>query len=516
MGAGQSGPLTGEIIVENLIEIKGITKQYPGVIALDDISVSFQKGEVHALLGENGAGKSTLIKVLSGAIKPDSGSIVCRGKTFPHLTPSLSKELGIGVIYQELNLVPCMSVAENIFLGREMRKGLIADKAQMNKDAQAALDRFQLNILPQTRVSELSVAQQQIVEIIKAITNDVRILIMDEPTAPLTVAEVDRLFELVHSLKSQGVTILYISHRLEELFEIADRVTILRDGRYVDTLEIGNTNEKELIRLMVGRPFNQQYPARNVPIGETVLSVSNLSSHGYLRGISFELKRGEILGIAGLVGAGRTELLRAIYGADKRTSGEVILDGAPVPNDDTARSIQAGLAFIPEDRKAQGLLLDMSVIDNIALSSLRHLSRLIFLKRRSIIEIVDRFIERLRIKTPSRIQHVRNLSGGNQQKVVIGKCLASDARVYLFDEPTRGIDVGAKYEIYSLMNDLVVHGNAVIMVSSDMPEILGMSDRILVMHEGEIAGSLSGASATQESIMELASGTQSRREGDGL
>ena len=379
-------------------------------------------------------------------------------------------------------------------------------KSRPVRDVYKRQDQLNLDIDPQAKVASLSIAYQQMIEIAKAVSNEVRVLIMDEPTTPLTVDEVNNLFELVNMLRRKGVTIIYISHRLEELFKIADRVTILRDGAYIGTKNIGDTTERELIGAMVGRPLEQQYPTRDVHLGKEILRVEKLNDDNKLKNISFSLFKGEVLGLAGLVGAGRTELLRSIFGANAR-KGSVVVNGHAIVPHSTTDAIANGLAFIPEDRKTQGLLLNKSVRDNISISSIKHFSKSIFLRTKSINEMVDSYIEKLKIKTPARTQLVRNLSGGNQQKVVIGKCLASQAKVYLFDEPTRGIDVGAKYEIYTLMNELVAHGNAIIMVSSDLPEILGMSDRIFVMHEGSFVGELRREEASQERIMEMASGT---------
>ncbi len=489
-----------------ILQLNHITKRYPGVVALDDVSVSFEKGEVHALLGENGAGKSTLIKVLSGAISPDGGEIVMDGQTYGSITPALAQKLGIGVIYQEFTLVPTLTVAENIFLGKEYRKGVFLDRKAMLRQASEILQEMEIKIDPDTPVRQLSVAYQQIVEISKALANDVRVLIMDEPTAPLTTAEVDCLFRMVRKLVAGGVTIIFISHRMEELFQIADRVTILRDGTYVQTLDTAQTDRAELISLMVGRSIDEQYPTRHVTIGEPVLEVEHLYAKDFIRDVSFQVRAGEILGLSGLIGAGRTELVRAIYGADPVQAGEIRLAGKPVHLKSPAVSIHHGVALVPESRKEQGVVLGMSIADNMVMSTTRKLSRGIFLQKGRCRRLVSEYIEKLRIKTPSAQQKVVNLSGGNQQKVVIGKFLAADPMVYIFDEPTRGIDVGAKHEIYQLMNQLVSQGKAIIMISSELPEILGMSDRILVMHEGRLAGEMSRAEATQERIMHYASG----------
>lgn len=489
-----------------MLQLNHITKQYPGVAALDDVSVSFQKGEVHALLGENGAGKSTLIKVLSGAIIPNAGEIVMDGKSFAQITPALAQKLGIGVIYQEFTLVPTLTVAENIFLGKGYRKGIFLDKKAMLSQAAKILEDLHIDIDPRTPVKQLSVAYQQIVEISKALANDVKVLVMDEPTAPLTTAEVGNLFRMVRKLADRGVTIIFISHRMEELFEIADRVTVLRDGKYVKTLDMKETSTAELISLMVGRSIDEQYPQREHNIGETVLEVEHLFARDYIKDVNFRVHAGEIVGLAGLIGAGRTVLVRAIYGADPLQAGVIRLKGKEVELKSPAVSIHSGVALVPENRKEQGVVLGMSIADNLVMSTVKKLSSFIFVKKQHCRKLVAEYIEKLRIKTPSAQQKVLNLSGGNQQKVVIGKFLATDPLVYIFDEPTRGIDVGAKHEIYQLMNQLVSQGKAIIMISSELPEILGMSDRVLVMHEGRLVGEVSKEEATQEKIMAYASG----------
>ncbi|HCT91496.1 MAG TPA: D-xylose ABC transporter ATP-binding protein [Lachnospiraceae bacterium] len=492
--------------MSSILELNHITKRYPGVVALDDVSVSFEQGEVHALLGENGAGKSTLIKILAGAISPDEGTVHMDGEALVNITPALSTRKGIGVIYQEFTLVPTLSVAENMFLGKEYRKGAFLDKKAMIEKAKEVLKELDVEIDPSVPVRQLSVAYQQIVEISKTLVNDVRVLVMDEPTAPLTNAEVESLFRLVKRLVANGVTILFISHRMEELFQIADRVTILRDGRYIKTLNMEKTTSGELISLMVGRSIDEQYPARESNIGETVLEVRNLCAGNFIRDVSFSVRAGEIVGLSGLIGAGRTELVRAIYGADPMTGGEVWLNGKRVELKSPAVSIAQGVALLPESRKEQGLVLKMSIADNLIMSTAKRLSQWIFLKKAQCAQIVADYIAMLRIKTPSSAQKVVNLSGGNQQKVVIGKFLAASPSLIFFDEPTRGIDVGAKHEIYQLMNKLVAEGKAIIMISSELPEILGMSDRVLVMHEGKLVAELDRSEATQERIMHFASG----------
>ena len=493
--------------MSEILRLNHITKQYPGVLALNDVSVSFKKGEVHALLGENGAGKSTLIKVLSGAIVPNSGTIEMDGASYESLKPQQSQKMGIGVIYQEFTLVPTLSVAENIFLGKEYRNGIFLDKQSKRKQALEILKELDIEIDPKTPVKQLSVAYQQIVEISKALANDVRVLVMDEPTAPLTTSEVKSLFKMVRKLVDKGVTIIFISHRMEELFQIADRVTILRDGTFVKTVEIANTDKAELISLMVGRSIEEQYPARVSNIGDTILEVDHLYARDFIKDVSFKVRAGEIVGLAGLIGAGRTELVRAIYGADPIQSGDIRLNGKVVHLKSPASSITQGVALVPENRKEQGIVLKMTIAENLVMSTTKKLSKGIFLKKGSCRKLVSDYIEKLKIKTPSPQQKVVNLSGGNQQQVVIGKFLAADPMVYIFDEPTRGIDVGAKHEIYQLMNQLVGQGKAIIMISSELPEILGMSDRILVMHEGKLAGEIARSEATQERIMEYASGS---------
>lgn len=499
-------PQWGESWMSTLLELKNIYKWYPGVTALENVSLSLEKGEVHALLGENGAGKSTLIKVLAGAIKPDGGEIIMDGRSYTNITPFIAQRLGIQVIYQEFNLVPGLSIAENIFLGCERKKGILLDKKSMIDQSKVVLNSIGVNINPVTLVKQLTVAYRQIVEIAKAISKEVRILVMDEPTAPLTNHEVQALFALVHNLKQRGVTVIYISHRLEELFEISDKITVLRDGKFIDTVQTASTSKDELIRLMVGRPLSDQYPKRKGQLGNIALEAKNVSTNQLLKDVSVSVREGEILGIAGLVGSGRTELARIIFGADKPDSGEVLVSGAKANINSPEEAIANGIALIPEDRKLQGILQNMSVGHNITLASIRKFTHMKVIKKHNEQKTINDFVKKLSIKTPSIYQLVKNLSGGNQQKVVLAKWLSTGAKVYLFDEPTRGIDVGAKHEIYTLMNALVEQGNAIIMISSELPEILGMSDRILVMCEGRVAGVLPIENANQDEIMRLASG----------
>ncbi len=488
-----------------VLSLKDLTKQYPGVLALDRVSLDFVQGEVHALLGENGAGKSTLIKVIAGAIEPDGGSIRLDGLEYARMNPHLARSLGVEVIYQEFNLVPSMSVAENIFLGDKTGKGILVDRKAMVQRAQEVFRQFAIDIDPYALVRDLPSAKQQIVEIAKAVSKNVRILIMDEPTAPLTVNEVESMFEIVRQLKTRGVTILYISHRLEEIFRIADKVSVLRDGRYIATRRTEETNRKELISLMVGRELKESYPARLAVPGAVALEVRGLTGNGDVD-ISFQVRKGEILGLSGLVGAGRTELARVIFGAEPAERGDILLEGRPVQIRSPQDAIALGIGLIPEDRKHQGAFLDMDVKWNISFSQVRTLSRYAVVDSHREAALAEKYRDLLRIKTPSLGQQVKHLSGGNQQKVVLAKSLAAQSRVLIFDEPTRGIDVGAKQEIYNLMCELANDGIAIIMISSDMEELLGMADRILVLCEGRIAGEVPRAQFSQDYILDLASG----------
>ena len=490
-----------------VLALKDITKHYPGVLALDRVSLDFVPGEVHALLGENGAGKSTLIKVIAGAIEPDGGAIRMGGQEFARMNPHLARSLGVEVIYQEFNLVPSLSVAENIFLGDKTGKGVLVDTKVMVQRARDVFRQFDIDIDPHALVRDLPSAQQQIVEIAKAVSKNVRILIMDEPTAPLTVNEVESMFEIVRQLKARGVTILYISHRLEEIFRIADKVSVLRDGRYIATRRTQATNRQELISLMVGRELKESYPARQGAPDAVALEVRGLTGNGDVD-ISFQVRKGEILGLSGLVGAGRTELARVIFGAEPAESGEILLEGKPVQIRSPHDAIALGIGLIPEDRKTQGVFLDMDVKWNISFTQVRQLSRYAVVDGRRELTLAERFRDLLRIKTPSLDQQVKNLSGGNQQKVVLAKWLATNAEVLIFDEPTRGIDVGAKQDIYNLMCELANDGIAIIMISSDMEELLGMADRVIVLCEGRIAGEVPRAQFSQNEILDLASGKQ--------
>lgn len=487
-----------------VLELKHITKTYPGVKALDDVSISFKKGEVHALIGENGAGKSTFIKTIAGAIQPDSGEICINGESHSRLTPAQALDLGVAVVYQELIQFEAMTVMDNLFMD-EKGKGLFVDDRARAKKTQELLDRFRCSIAPTDLIRDLSIANRQIIEIAKAVVKNARIVIMDEPTAAITVEEQNRLFEIVHELKDNGVTVIYISHRLEELFEICDRVSVLRDGQYVTTVDIGDIDKQGMISLMVGRDLSETYPPKPPCGDEVVLRVENLSGNG-LADVNFELRRGEILGFAGLVGAGRTELMHLIYGAAKKAGGHIYLGDREVSFHSPADALRAGIGLIPEDRKFQGCFLEKPLFWNISISNIDQISRGGFVDRKAESSQAEEFRQKMRIKTPDMNQLALALSGGNQQKVVISKSMAALPDILIFDEPTRGIDVGARHEIYQMMIDLTQEGKSILMVSSDMEELLGMSERIVVLHEGEQTGILNREEFSQETILTLASG----------
>ena len=487
-----------------MLRLEHITKTYPGVTALDDVSLSFEQGEVHAILGENGAGKSTLIKIITGAISPDpGGKILFDDQEYDRMTPALSAENGVAVIYQDINLVTPMTVAENIYMGKKF--GKIYSKRRLNAMAKELFEEYGLDLDPAMAVEKLSPAMQQMVEIARAISNHCKIMIMDEPTAPLAAHEVETLFNIIRKLKSQNVTVIYISHRMEEVFEITERISVLRDGTYVKTINTADTNRQELVNLMVGRELKESFPSRKAERGAVVLETRELTGNS-VENISFQLHKGEILGFAGLVGSGRSETMELICGAKKVQSGEILLNGKSVKIKSPADAIQKGIGLIPEDRKEQGVILFNTVQFNTSLSSLHKLTKLGFINGRKNAALAEEYREELRIKVPSVKQMVVNLSGGNQQKVVLAKTLAADPDIIIFDEPTKGIDVGAKQEIYNLMNKLAEEGKAIIMISSDMEEILGMSDRILVLHEGRLSGELQRDEFSQEAVLELASG----------
>ncbi len=489
------------------LHLKNITKRYPGVVALSDVSLDVIEGEVHALVGENGAGKSTLIKTCTGAVTPNEGTIVVQGQEFASLTPKSSEQLGIAVIYQEFNLVDELSVAENVFLGRAIRKGIVIDKKAMQEQAAEIFRQFDITIDPCELVANLTIGYQQLVEIAKAVSQNARMLIMDEPSAPLTQAEAEALYAMVDKLKASGVTILYISHRMDEIFRLSDRVTVMRDGQKVKTMDTGDTNLDDLVRLMVGRELTETYPARKHCISdEVLLNVENLSGNG-LHDINLQIRKGEVLGLAGLIGAGRTELAELLFGVHPKTGGRVVLNGNDIHPKIPKDAIACGIALVPEDRKKQGALLEIDIRGNISMAILERISRFFTVNEKEEQRIADYYKDAIRIKTPTLRQKIKNLSGGNQQKVIIAKWLATEPTLVIFDEPTRGIDVGAKSEIYALVNSLVESGKAVLIISSEMEEVMGMSDRILVLHEGRITGELERKDFCQETIMGFASRT---------
>lgn len=484
-----------------LLRLENISKAFPGVKALQNVRFELKKGEVHVLLGENGAGKSTLVKILSGVYKKDSGDIFIEEKKVDIDSPKKAQELGISTIYQELSLCPHLSVAENVFLGREFTKNGILNKKQQEKATKDLLKTLGVNIEPQEIVGDLTIAKQQMVEIAKALSMNSKILIMDEPTSALSEREVSELFRVIKELKKRGVGIIYISHKLEELKQIADRVTILRDGQYIKTVDYNNTDPDELIRLMVGRKLEEKYPRVETKIGKKLLCVKNIRNK-WVKDCSFELFAGEIVGLFGLVGAGRSELARAIFGADPMEAGEIYLNGNKINITSPSDAVSNGIVYIPENRKSEGLAVEMSVIENLSLPSLLEFSnRLGVINKKKEKVFCASIVEKLAIKTPLLTEEVKNLSGGNQQKIVVGKWLMRNPRILIFDEPTRGIDVLAKVEIYNIINSLKQQGKGIIFISSELPEILGMCDRVLVMCGGKITASLLTKNTNQEEIM---------------
>jgi ABC-type sugar transport system ATPase subunit len=485
-----------------LLEMNHIRKEFPGVIALKDVSLQLREGEVHALLGENGAGKSTLIKILGGIYTKDAGEIFINGGEVQINSVQDAHKNGISVIHQELVLVPHMTVAENIYLGREpLKKGRFVDFKKMNSDAQKLLDSFELDIKSETEISELTIAQQQIVEIIKALSFNARILVMDEPTSSLSEKDVEFLFDNIRKLKKASVGIIYISHRMSELKKIADRITVIRDGEYIGTRDVDAATNDELIAMMVGRKLTNYYTRTFGHPKHKVLEVRNLSDGKLLKDVSFELNSGEILGFAGLVGAGRSEVMKCIFGIDSVISGEIIVNGRQVVIKNPQDAMNMGIAFVPESRKREALFLDQTVQYNITIKALGDFIRGVRVNHGVENNITKEYVDKMSIKTPSYSQTVGNLSGGNQQKVVIGRWLATKPKILILDEPTRGVDVGAKAEIYSIMNDLAKEGVAIIMISSELPEVINMSDRVVVMSNGRVTGCLSREGLTQERIM---------------
>ena len=491
-----------------VLRVRGVAKAFSGIQALGGVSFDLRQGEIHALVGENGAGKSTLIKIVAGAYLPDTGEIEIDGVTHVALTPEQARHLGVGVVYQEFNLLPELSVAENIFLGDQPTGWLgLLDAGHRRRRTLALLSRLGAHLDPDRIVKHLTVGEQQIVEIAKALAMDVRILIMDEPSAVLPSHDMERLYGVIRALRAEGASIIYISHRLDEIFLIADRVTVLKDGRSVMTKPVPETTRGELVNSMVGRQLTEQFPPPDAALGETLLEVRDLSVDGCVFDVSFGVRAGEILGLAGLGGSGRTTIARALVGLARIDSGEVWLRGFSRALKNPARALRAGVALIPEDRKAHGLVLSHSVRFNVTLPNLARLLRfgLVLLRRREA-GLVKTGIDRLGIRPPSPETPVENLSGGNQQKVVLAKWLVAQPRLLVLDEPTRGVDVGAKAEIYARMRELTRQGVGIVMVSSELPELLGMSDRIVVFHEGRQSGELTRAEATEQAVMQLATG----------
>ena len=471
---------------EYVLEMRNISKAFPGVKALDQVNFKVKAGEIHALVGENGAGKSTLMKVIDGVYQADEGSVLIDGQEVTIRDSKDAKRHGISLIFQEFNLVSTLSVAENIFLGELGDKNWLNWK-EINGRAQALLDRLGFPMKPEDLIDDLSVAEKQMTEITKALAIDAKIIVMDEPSATLTEKEIKMMFQIIRDLKAQGITVIYISHRMEELFELTDAVTILRDGQVIDTMPTSETDSNTLIEKMVGRPLDMEFPRKNCESGEVVMRAEDIFTKDLLNHISFDLRKGEILGIAGLVGAGRTELVRAVFGADKRDGGSIVINGKKVRIASAIDGKKNGMGLVPEDRKEQGLALDFSVMRNITISDLGKICSAGFvLSGRKEKKAAEEYVEKLGVKTPSIHQRAVNLSGGNQQKVVFAKWYYFDADILILDEPTRGIDVGAKYEIYLLMNQMAEAGKSIIMISSEMTEVIGMSDRVLVMHDGQL------------------------------
>jgi inositol transport system ATP-binding protein len=497
--------------METILELSHISKNFSGVKALNSVSLQLKRGTVHALMGENGAGKSTLMKIVAGIYTPDEGEIRLSGKPIEVTSPAKALEYGIAMIHQELSPVPEMTVAENIFLGREPTRYGFVDFKEMFKRTERLFGSIGIAINPRSRMKDLKVSDIQLVEIAKALSFDSEVIIMDEPTSAITDREVDQLFAVIADLKSKGKGIIYISHKMNEIFQISDEITVLRDGQYINTKAAVETNTKEIISMMVGRELADVFPKTIANPKEVILEVNNLSKKGQFYNISFQVRRGEIVGVAGLMGSGRTEVMEAVFGITKPDAGEIWIEGNKVNLSSPMQAISLGLAFVTEDRKKQGLNLLASVKDNITISSLDDImtSGLLNLARER--QLADHYIEKLRIKTRSRDQKVQNLSGGNQQKVVLAKWLMTKPKILILDEPTRGIDVGAKFEIYKLINQLASDGYAVIVISSELPEIIGLSHRILVFHERTLAGELDSKEANQESIMELATGHKNNR-----
>lgn len=493
--------------MEYVLKMEDVCKSFPGVKALDHVNLRVRPGEVHALMGENGAGKSTLMNVLSGIHRPDSGNIFLRGERVVLTDPHDAIKKGIAMIHQELNPVPDMTVTENIFLGKEIRKRGFADDAAMKAETQKLFDRLGFTLNPSERMGNLTMSGMQLVEIAKAVSYNADIIVMDEPSSSITENEVKKLFHIILGLKAKGVSVIYITHKMDEVFQIADQVTVLRDGKYIDSRAISEFTSETLISMLVGRNIDQIYPKERIPIGEVTLRVEHLTKKGAYEDVTFEVRKGEIFGVAGLVGAGRTEVFESVAGITKADSGDIFLGDRKLKINSPHDAIVNRIVIATEDRKGTGLCLPLSIRDNIMMESFSAIYRNGFVSEKHSREISDREMVRLNIKAPGSDQAVKNLSGGNQQKVVLSKVLLTNPQLVIFDEPTRGIDVGAKTEIYKIMTDLVKEGKSVIMISSELPEILGMSDRIMVMHEGKVAGILErNEMLTQEKIFNLACG----------
>ncbi|KGP72378.1 sugar ABC transporter ATP-binding protein [Pontibacillus yanchengensis] len=494
--------------VQPIVEMNHIHKSFVGNKVLKDVHFDVKPGEIHALMGENGAGKSTMMKILTGIHKRDQGTVSVNGKEVAFSNPKEAEKAGIAVIHQELNIIPYLTVAQNMFLGKELKYGKtgVLKTKEMQQKTRERLQRLGIDMDPDEEAGQLSVGKQQMVEIARAISTNAEVLVMDEPTAALTDREIEALFKVIRQLRDQGVGIVYISHRMEEIFSLCNRISVLRDGEYIGTKYSNETSFEEIVKMMVGRELGQRFPDRTSEIGDTKLEVKSLSRDGWFEDVSFSVRKGEILGVAGLMGAGRTEIMEALFGSRKTSNGQVFLDGQHLKIKHPKDSIEAGIGFITEDRKSEGLVLNLSIRENMALPMLSNLSNYGVLSNKSEQELVESLMSRLQVKATGPDQEVKSLSGGNQQKVVIGKWLGIEPKVLILDEPTRGVDIGAKKEIYHIMNELTERGVSIIMVSSELPEVLGMSDRILVIHEGKVATTLSREEADQEKIMQAATG----------
>lgn len=494
---------------KTILSARKLTKTYGPNTVLDHVSIDFREGEIHALIGENGAGKSTLCKILSGAIDPSSGSVAICGREFSSLTPAVAKEQGIGMVYQEFNLMPELTIYENLFVGKELKKGIFIDNRAMLKQSTEFFENMGIKVDCSQRIKDISVAYCQLVEIAKALLENSRILILDEPTAPLTKSEIELLFKVLNRLKQKGICMIYISHRLNEVFQLCDRITVLRDGQFIKTMDVGETSMEELIHLMIGREMSCEFPPRDGDYdyngAETILKAEKLRNKT-LKDVSFELKKGEILGIAGLVGAGRSEVVRAIFGADRLQSGTITVNGDMVRIKSPQSAIKKGIALIPEDRKREGLMPILSIGTNISIVVIGKLKRLLLISKKREKELLDSKVKLLSIKAPSLRNPVSDLSGGNQQKVVLAKWLSTTADILIFDEPTRGIDIGAKKEIYEFLFALKREGKSMIVISSEMSEMLNLCDRMIIMHEGSKVGELLYQEATQDKVLTMASG----------